>query len=284
MRLIMKPLRVRVLLLVILAAILPAGCAGEVGPTQTAIINVPKPDDPTQVWDVELNLGAASVRVDAEGEGLVSGLVEYNVEALAPKVTVTSRRVVVGQDFTGVLPLNARNDWQVKLGRGAPMNLTVNTGASSGEWELGGLSLRRLGWTQGAANATLSFSQPNPDTMEHLRINGGAASLTARGLANANARAANATAGAGAMSLYFDGLLRADMDVVLDGGVSSIAIYSGGNPIEIKLEGPLKTIDNRGWTEFDEETYRSPEWSGGRSKITIRARLGVSALTLVAGQ
>lgn len=281
----MKLLRFRLLLLVMLAAFLPAGCAGEVGPTQTAVINVPKPDDPSQVWDVELNLGAASVRVDAEGDGLVSGLVEYNVEALAPTVTVTSQRVVIGQDFTGVLPLNTRNDWQLKLGRGVPMNLTVNTGTSSGEWELGGLSLRRLGWTQGAAGATLAFSQPNPDTMEHLRINGGAASLTARGLANTNARTANVTAGAGAMSLYFDGSLREDMGIVLDGGVSSIAIYSGGNPIEIKFEGPLKTIDNRGWTEIDDETYRSPEWvAGDRPKITIRARLGVAALTLVAGQ
>jgi hypothetical protein len=278
-------IRVRLLFLVMLVAVLPAACAGEVGPTQTAIINVPKPDDPSQVWDMELNLGAASVRVDAEGEGLVSGLIEYNVEALAPKVTVTPPRVVIGQDFTGVLPLNARNDWQLKLGRGVPINLTVNTGASSGDWELGGLSLRSLGWTQGAAGATLAFSQPNPDTMEHLRINGGAASLTARGLANANARAANVTAGAGAMSLYFDGSLREDMDVVLDGGISSIAIYSGGNPIEIRFEGPLKAIDNRGWAEIDEETYRSPEWvDDGRPKITLRARLGVAALTLIAGQ
>ena len=275
----------RLLVLVMLAAILAAGCAGEVGPTQTAIINVPKPADLSQVWDVELNLGAASVRVDAEGEELVSGLIEYNVEALAPKVTVTAPRVVIGQDFTGVLPLNARNDWQLKLGRGVPMNLSVNTGASSGEWELGGLSLRRMGWTQGAAGATLTFSRPNPETMENLRINGGAASLTARGLANTSARTANVTAGAGAMSLYFDGLLRADMDVVLDGGVSSIAIYSGGNPIELKSESPLAAIDNRGWTKVDDETYRSPEWGdGGRPKVSIRARLGVAALTLVAGQ
>jgi hypothetical protein len=281
----MKPLRIRLLLLVVLAALFSAGCAGEVGPSQTTIINVPKPGDPSQVWDVELNLGAASVRVDAEGTGLVSGLIEYNVEALAPKVTVTPRRVVIGQDFTGVLPLNTRNDWQLKLGRGVPMTLTVNTGASSGEWELGGLSLRHLGWTQGAAGATLAFSQPNPETMEHLRINGGAASLTARGLANTNARTANVTAGAGAMSLYFDGSLREDMNVLLDGGVSSIAIYSGGNPIEIKFESALKAIDNRGWAQIDDETYRSPEWvEGGAPKITIRARLGVAALTLVAGQ
>jgi len=165
------------------------------------------------------------------------------------------------------------------------MNLSVNTGASSGEWELGGLSLRRMGWTQGAADAMLKFSQPNPDTMEHLRINGGAASVTARGLANTSARTANVTAGAGAMSLYFDGVLREDMEVILDGGVSSIAIYSGGNPIELKSESPLAAIDNRGWTKVDDETYRSPEWGdGGRPKITIRARLGVAALTLVAGQ
>ena len=54
----MKTVRVRSLILAALFALALVGCAGEVGPTQSAIINVPKPDDPSQVWDVELNLGA----------------------------------------------------------------------------------------------------------------------------------------------------------------------------------------------------------------------------------
>jgi len=269
---------------VCMLAIALTGCAGEVGPTQTEVIDLPKPADPTQVWEVELSLGAASVNVGSEAEGLIEGTIEYNVEGLKPSVVINPQRVEVYQEFSGILPVNTRNDWRLQLGRGVPLHLTVNTGASSGEWELGGLSLRRLGWTQGAADATLRFGQPNPETMDNLRINGGAAALTVRGLANADARVANVTAGAGVLTLYLDGQLAQDAEIILDGGVSSIAIYSGGNPVQLSSESSLNAIDNRGWTAIDDSTYRSPEWvEDGRPKITIRARLGVAALSLIAG-
>ncbi|HLF25316.1 MAG TPA: toast rack family protein [Anaerolineae bacterium] len=259
------------------------GCAGSVGPTQTETINVPKPADLTQPWEVQLDLGVASVEVDSHGESLVQGVIEYNVPELKPIVTAEDLRVHIRQEFNGVLPINSRNDWRLQLGRGVPLHLIVNTGASSGEWELGGLSLRQLNWTQGAAGATLKFSEPNPERLEHFTINGGAASLTARGLANANIEVANFTAGAGAVTLYFDGQLSQPAEVILDGGVSSIAIYSGGNPIQLITEGALKAVENTGWTQAD-NTYTSPEWGNASGPtITIRARIGVAALKLIAG-
>jgi hypothetical protein len=191
--------------------------------------------------------------------------------------------VLIGQDFTGVLPINTRNDWNLQFGKGVPINLTVNTGASSGEWELGGLSLRRVTWTQGAADALIRFSQPNPERLESFTVNGGAASLTIRGLANANIQTANITAGAGAATLVFDGQLPADTEIILDGGVSSIAIYSGGNPVQVTTEGGLKNVENSGWAESG-DTYTSPEWTGNSPKITVRARLGVATLQLITGQ
>jgi hypothetical protein len=275
----------RVWLAVWIVTALLTACAGEVGTTQTEIVNVPRPADRSQAWDVELNLGAASAQIGSSGEALVQGTIEYNVAALKPIVTIGERRVRIAQEFSGVLPLNSRNEWRLQLGSGAPMNLIVNTGASSGEWELGGLSLRRLEWTQGAAGATLSFSFPNLERLDYFRINAGAGTVTVRGLANANARTANFTAGAGAMTLVFDGQLVQDADVTLDGGVSAIAIYSGGNPIRLTSEGPLKSVENSGWLKESEDTYLSPEWSTAPGPtIRIRARLGVAALRLIAGK
>lgn len=260
-----------------------AGCAGEVGQTQTETIDIPKPQDVSQVWDVELNLGSAGATIGSSGESLVQGTIVYNVDALKPYVTVGERSVLIGQDFTGVLPINTRNDWDLQFGQGVPINLKVNTGASSGEWELGGLSLRRVAWTQGAADALIRFSQPNPERLERFTVNGGAAALTIRGLANANIQTANITAGAGAVTLVFDGQLPADAEIVLDGGVSSIAIYSGGNPVQVTTEGALKNVENSGWAESG-DTYTSPEWTGSSPKVTIRARIGVATLQLVAGE
>jgi hypothetical protein len=268
----------------LIAAATLSACAGSIGTTQTDTINVPMPANKIQTWDVELDLGTASVSVGSSGESLVHGSVEYNVPALKPAVTIGDRSVVVRQEFSGILPVNTRNDWRLQLGRDLPMNLTVNTGASSGKWELGGLSLRRLAWTQGAADATLHFSEPNPVELDSLTINGGAASLTVRGLANSNIRSANVTAGAGAITLYFDGALSQNASITLDGGVSSIAIYSGGNPIQVTLDSKLNAIQNSGWQESG-NTYSSPEWAtAGGPKIAIRARLGIASLNLIAGQ
>ena len=268
----------------LIAAITLSACAGSIGPTQTDTLQVPMPANKTQTWDFELDLGAASVSVGSSGESLVQGSIEYNVPALKPVATIGDRSVVVRQEFSGILPVNTRNDWRLQFGRGLPMNLTVNTGASSGKWELGGLSLRRFAWTQGAADATLQFSEPNPAELDSLTVNGGAASLTMRGLANANIRSANVTAGAGAITLYFDGQLSQSVSITLDGGVSSIAIYSGGNPIRLTLDSKLNAINNSGWQESG-NTYSSPEWATAAGpKITIRARLGVASLNLIAGR
>lgn len=268
----------------LIATVLLSGCAGEVGQTETESINVPMPADRTQVWDVELNPGSASAIVGSSGESLVQGTIEYNVSALKPVVEIGERRVQIRQDVGGILPVNTRNDWRLQLGRGLTINLTVNTGASSGEWELGGLSLRRLSWTQGAADATVTFNRPNPERLDSLTVSGGAATLTMRGLANANIRVANVTAGVGALTLVFDGQLSGDADVILDGGVSAIAIYSGGSPIQFLSEGSLKAIENSGWVKFS-DTYYSPEWSGAAGpRIVIRSRLDVASVRLIAGK
>ena len=280
----MNTFRLAIPIATLIAAVALAGCAGEVGQTQTEIINVPKPENRAQPWDVELNLGTASAVVGSTAEGLVQGTIEYNVDSLKPYLTLGERRVQIGQDFKGVLPPNSRNDWRLQLGRGVPINLAVNTGASSGEWELGGLSLRRLNWTQGAADATIKFSQPNPERLDNFTVNGGAASMTIRGLANANIRTGNITAGAGSLTLVFDGQLAGDVDITLDGGVSAITIYSGGNPIQLTSEGALKTIDSKGWIQSDTQYY-SPEWSIlSRPSITIRARIAAAALQLIVGR
>ena len=266
------------------AAFALAGCAGDIGPTQTFPVNVPRPADPSEVWTVELNLGAASVQVGSSGEGIVQGTIAYNVESLKPTLTIAPGRVTLGQEFKGVLPVNTRNDWRLQLGRGVRTRLVVNTGASSGTWELGGLWLEGLTWAQGAADATVSFGAPNPAALSDFSVRGGAASLTMRGLGSANIRSGGITAGAGVMTLVFDGQLAADTTLMLDGGVSSVVIYSGGNPVQLIDEGALKAIEANDWAQLD-DTYTSPEWATASGpRITLRSRLGVATLRLITGR
>jgi hypothetical protein len=141
--------------------------------------------------------------------------------------------------------------------------------------------LRSLDWKQGAADSELSFSQPNPLITDNFDFVGGASSLTVRGLANANIRSGKFTLGAGSLNLYFDGKLTQDTNLRLEGGASSITIYSGGNPVQLTTDGSTLLNINRGNWSKTGNNYQSPEWNQGNwSKITIDTGLGVASLTL----
>jgi hypothetical protein len=265
------------------SALVSAACVAQIGPTHTEAIDVARPVDPTGAWDLEMQAGAADVTVESKGDRLVHGTITYNVASLKPAITVQGRRVRIRQDAVGALPIDTRNEWRLQLGRGVPINLKVIAGASTGDWDLGGLSLRRVDWVQGAGRATLTFDAPNPERLDRLTVNGGAAALTVRGLANANLRLAVVNAGVGALTLVFDGQLSRDAEVVVNGGVSAIVIDSGGNPIQLTARGALRALANTTWSK-EGGSYFSPEYAGAKGpKISIDARLGLSALQLVAG-
>ncbi|HEY3121114.1 MAG TPA: hypothetical protein VGL15_10865 [Vicinamibacteria bacterium] len=254
-----------------------------IGPTRTVTIDVPAAGGPAELWQVEMHPGGASVGIDSTGEGVVQGTIAYNMDGLKPVVTVAERSVRIHQDFAGVQRRRMRNEWRLRLGRGVPMSLKVYAGVSRNDWDLGGLSLRRLDWVQGIGRAAVTFSEPNPEPLERVTITGATAALTVRGLANANLDLARVYAGLGAITLVFDGRARRDAGVVVNGGVSSIAIGSGGNPVRVVLESEATTIDGSAWSRSG-NVYSSPECDGATGpKVTVRARLGLSALRLMTG-
>jgi hypothetical protein len=255
------------------------------GATQTEKVSVPVPADQTKVWDVELSPAAATIDIKP-GEGLVQGTVDYNVPELKPQVTTSDGNVTVREpNIKGSLPKGTVNDWNFTLGAGVPMNLTVNTGASKGDYDFGGLSLHRLKWAQGAADAMVQFSAANPEAMEDFRFDVGASKVTMSGLANANFSSGRGTIGAGSLILYFDGQLKQDVNLTLEGGAASITIYTGGNPVRATMGGALSgTKADDGWARNDKE-YTSPEWASATGpKITIKVTLGAGSLTLKTGK
>jgi len=252
---------------------------------QTERVNVPLPADRSKVWDVELNPGTAGVTVAPTNDGLVVGVIEYNVREIKPVITTGNYHVKVEQGkVDGVLPLDTHNDWRLSLGLGVPMRLTVNAGATRGQWNLGGLSLRAIDWRQGASETTIRFPQPNRESLESFYLEGGASALTVEGLANANVKSGRIRAGAGNLDLYFDGRLAQNADIAIEGGVSLISIYSGGNPVQAIMEGGISSTSRGDWTQSG-DTYYSPEWAKATGpRITLRLKLGVGSLRLVTGK
>lgn len=135
------------------------------GPTVTDNINVPLLADPKAVADVTLAFGAGNLTLQPGAEGaLVNGTATYNVADFKPTVTIDSDNIRIDQgnlDLKGIPRFNQDviNDWKLSLGNN-PLDLVIKAGAYTGNFELGGLSIRRLEVTDGASKVHLSF--PNP--------------------------------------------------------------------------------------------------------------------------
>jgi hypothetical protein len=260
-----------------------------IGPDKVERINVPAPADSSQVWDVQLEPAAGSVEVDASGEGVVQGNIVYNTDALEPEVIVGDASVRIRQgNPNGNLSVgpDAKNQWDIHLAQGVPMNFRLRTGATQGTYELGGLSLRNVELTMGATDTSVSFRQPNPEVIDQFSLNGGAASIIVTGLGNANITKGNIVAGAGQFRISFGGQLRQDAEIWLEGAAASVDIDSAGNPVQVVTSGRgLASIrPTAGWTQ-NGNTYYSPEMPGSTGpKITIRVTLALGTINLLSSQ
>jgi hypothetical protein len=255
------------------------------GALRTDQIDVARPADISQGYELELDPGAATVVVDTRGETLVNGRVEYNVDDWKPVVSNSTGRTVIGQkEFSGIPPLNSRNDWMLSLGQGVPLSLTVKAGDIHGSWELGGLSLRSLQWKQGAADTIVRFSKPNPEQMEALSIEAGASTLSIEGLGNLNASEGLINIGAGTLLLHFDGTLTRDLQITIQGGAAAVTIDPGGNPVQVIKEQSFAMVSSGDWTQY-QDTYSSPGWDSATGhKVTVKAQLGAASLNLVSSR
>ena len=259
----------------------------QTGPIKTETISIPRPEESAGVWDVELSPGVGTVSVTSDAEELVEGTIDYNVEALKPEIAIGTNTVRVRQgSLRGNLTIgkDVVNDWRIRLGKGVPMNLTVHTGATKGTYDFGSLSLRSAEFNMGATETVIDFSQPNPDSLSQLTVNGGAASMTLNGLGNLNIRRGTVTAGAGDFKLRFDGELRADAEVEVQGGVSAIEINSGGNPVQVIFTSRMLTSIDAGNWDRDGQTYSSPEMANNSGpKVIVRVEVGIGQVRLVTG-
>jgi hypothetical protein len=224
----------------------------ETGPTVTDDINVPPPASTAGTANVEIRFGGGELSLNPGAQNaLVSGTATYNVADFKPEVTVNGNRVLISQDdfeLQGIPDFGDRiqNEWNLAFGA-VPMDLTIAAGAYQGEMELGGLVLEDLHITDGAAENTVSFSEPNQAEMQMLRYETGASKVTLTGLGNANFGEMQFQSGAGDYTLEFTGELSRDATVEIKSGVSNVTIIvPQGIQANLSLEGGLTNVDDNG--------------------------------------
>ena len=252
------------------------------GPTQTEVITVPFLDSATETAEVTLAFGAGKLNINPGGtDALISGIATFNVADFRPELTIEGNDIRLEQgdlDLNGI-PSFSRdlvNEWDLVIGN-APLDLEINAGAYSGSYELGGLSLKRLEISDGAAEVQVSFSEPNPVEMSLFKYSTGASNITLEGLGNANISQLIFRSGAGAYTLDFSGDLTRDIEVTIESGVSSITIIVPEGAHAVLTSNGLLSITATGDWEEDGNTYTVV---GEGPTITIEVDMGAGNLIL----
>ncbi|MDI6696944.1 MAG: toast rack family protein [Anaerolineales bacterium] len=255
------------------------------GPVVYEDIQIPVPD----AEEVELTLNFGAGKLELQGgakDALVSGEAAYNVADFKPRFSIEGNYVKLE---TGDLEINGiprlsdevRNEWDLKLGE-TPLLLTINAGAYQGEFDLGGVPLKSLTISDGAADVRLRFSEPNPVVMDTLRYSTGASNLRLSDLANANFEHFIFRSGFGNYTLDFSGQLQRDADVSIQAGASQLKIIApAGFNVRLTIKGGLTNVETQGEWQGSGDEYRL---MGGGPTLTITVEMGAGNLQLLTQQ
>ena len=255
------------------------------GPAQTEEILIPAPE--TEGIDLTLNFGAGELKIKhAQGISdvpFIKGTAVYNVPDFKPEIEVESNKVslTTGQlELRGFPSLNddVINRWDLELGN-TPMNLEINSGAYKGDLNLGGVPLKSLDITDGAADVRLRFSSPNPLEMDRLRYQTGASNVQLSGLANANFSSLVFRSGAGNYRLDFSGLLNRDAVANIESGFSQLElVVPNGTTAKVITGGGLMNVDYSGGWEKEGNNYLL---GSEKPVLTINVDMGAGNLVLL---
>src|SRR5438067_1275640 len=173
-------------------------------------ITIPFPD----VGERHLRIIVGTSRLTitrAGGPAWLTGTYDDPTGSMPCSITQDGGAVRITQDpqLTQVLGLSRGvPTFDLALGTAQPYMLTIETGASEGAFELGGLPLGRLIVKLGAGKNVMRFSEPNPRAMSVFDLDAGAGSMELYGLANANFADLTLDGGAAAFTCDFSGTLQ----------------------------------------------------------------------------
>lgn len=251
----------------------------------TTEINVPFPE--AERLELRILIGACrlTIKPGQPGGAWVAGTYHDPTGNLPCKVTQDGGRVRISQEPQWRDVPNIKHgtpEFQLTLGSARPYRLALETGASEGTCDLGGLPLERLSIKQGAAKTRVDFSAPNPQPMDKLDLDAGASGLELRGLANANAAALKLDGGAATYLLDFDGRLQRDLDARITAGVATLELrVPASTAARITADTTLGTTDaGDGFLRKDGAYLTEAAIQGATPQITIKASLALGVLRL----
>lgn len=181
---------------------------------------------------------------------------------------------------------NRRSDRESKgqmsltLAPTVPIDLTMTMGATAATVDLGGLTLRGLHIESGATDQTLDFSEPNRARVGAVSMNVGAASFTARNLANANASSLHVTGGVGELDLGFGGTWTGDLDATVQVTLGKITLRIPRDVgVQLDVQRFLATFDSDGLVKRD-GSYFSDNWDTAKYKLRVHLQTTLGGIVI----
>jgi len=234
---------------------------------------------------LRITLGACRFEArPGEAEGWVAGTCHDPTGKRVPKISQEGRLVTITEEklsfdripavFRGI----PRYDLELGKDKKRPFALTIETGASEFDLDLGGVPLKALTATQGPGRFNLDFSAPNPQPMRLLEVSSGAASMELENLSNANFSQMRLSGRAASYELDFGGSLSRPAEVKLETSLSGVEIaVPGSTAAKIVAETTVGSVDvGDGFTKREGAFLTEAGMAGNKPLLSIRvgARLG----------
>jgi hypothetical protein len=239
--------------------------------------------------DLHLRIALSACRFEAkssDSEAWVTGTCHDPTDRRSPRVLEEGGSVTITETEPSFEQIPAAFGgvprYELELGKGRPFALTIETGASDFDLDLGGVPLRSLTVRQGAGKFEVNFSAPNPEPMGLLEVSSGAAAIELENLANANFSEMRLSGGAAGYELDFGGTLSRGAEVTVETGLSGVDIsVPATTAAKIVAETTLGSVDvGDGFTKEEGAFWTEAGTAGSGPLLTIRAGVRLGALKL----
>jgi hypothetical protein len=260
----------------------------QVGELREDEITIPLDDASAANVDIAFGAGELRVRPGAK-EGLLQAEFIYNIKELEPVVEknrygdrLDVRLSLQADGLSLKFGDQTRNEWDIRLSDRVPISLDLDLGAAKGRVDLGGLRLTDASIKTGAADMEIEWDEPNPEELDLLDIDAGAAGLRMEKLGNAHFDQMNFTGGAGNFDLDFTGEWQDSARVSIETGLSNMTITVPSD-VGVRIDTGDKALAN---VQVDGLRRRGSAWVNnayGESEIEliISVDIGLSNLSII---
>jgi len=119
--------------------------------------------DKAEKLEVDINLGVGELFVKKGAKDWVEGTAQYNIKKLAPQVHYnlngkTGNVEIEHKGSKNIRLGKMKNTWDIELNEDIPMDLSIETGASTAELDLRGLQLENLDIETGVSDLLVDLS------------------------------------------------------------------------------------------------------------------------------